>query len=142
MRMTAREQSWVAHLGDALFPDGPEAAFQALSPPPRLRRGPALAAALAERLHASPPWAAVSMRFAVVLLWFAPLWHLRRLRTFGGLSLAERVALWEALLAHPVYFVREAVGLLKLFLCLTHLGDAALLGALGAYGLGLQEARP
>ena len=47
------------------------------------------------------------------LAWLAPVWLLRRLRSFGGIDAATQVALLERLLKHRVYTVRMAAFILQ-----------------------------
>ncbi len=74
-------------------------------------------------------------RASLWLTWLAPLWLLGRVRTFGGLDGATRVALLERLLKHPRYTVRMTGLFLKLAICTLLLGDEATLAGLGAYRL-------
>jgi hypothetical protein len=85
---------------------------------------------------ARSPWhAALLLRGVLWLVWLAPVWLLRRPKSFGALPAGERVALLERILAHRRYPVRMAAMLLKLTICTVLLGDEHTLAQLGAYRL-------
>jgi hypothetical protein len=83
-----------------------------------------------------PPWySSLLVRVSLWLTWFAPLWMLGRLRTFGGLDAAAREALLERLLSSKRYYVRLAAMFLKLTACTLLLSDERALAHIGAYGM-------
>lgn len=85
---------------------------------------------------APSPWhAALLLRVALWLVWFAPLWRSGRLRTVGGLDVPDREALLEALLLHRSYAIRQMTMYLKLVSCTALLGDLGVLTYVGAYRL-------
>jgi hypothetical protein len=84
-----------------------------------------------------PPWyGALLLRASLWLTWFAPIWALRRPKTFGGLDAAGREALLEKLLDSPTYLVRATAMFLKLAACVLLLGDDRVLRRVGAYEYG------
>lgn len=93
-------------------------------------------ARFAEEVERSPWFAALFIRLAVWMTWFAPLWMLRRPRTFGSLPEAERCATLDALSKSRFYLVRQASSFLKLIACVLLMGDEPTLARVGAYRLG------
>src|SRR5690349_2740809 len=84
---------------------------------------------------ASPWFAAVVLRFSLWMAWLAPLWMLRRPRTFGGLAPSEREQVLERLLLSESYTVRLTAMFLKLTVLTLLIGDERALTQIGAYGL-------
>jgi hypothetical protein len=130
MKLTGFEIRWADTLGHALVPRG-------------ICGGVVDDLDLGElfRLEClEPPWySGLLLRFSLWLAWLAPLWMLIRLRTFGGLSPAEREAVLEKLLKSASYNVRMAAMFLKLTVCTLLLGDERLLRHIGAYDLVQHE---
>jgi hypothetical protein len=92
-----------------------------------------LGAAIAGNLLRTPWWAAIAVRAAIWVVWFAPFWRQGSLKTFGGLSLEKQWAVLELLARSDNYALREMVLLLKMNTCLPSLGDLEVLKYLGAY---------
>ena len=94
------------------------------------------------REHDGSPWqSAALMRFALWLVWLAPLVMLKGLHTFGGLEEAARVEVIERLLHMDAAWIRLAATFLKLTACVLALGDRRALERLDAYGLGAAAKR-
>ena len=126
------ETRWAAVIGHALVPRGAlGGALDAID----------LGARYAEECRVSPWYAALAFRASLWLTWLAPLWMLGRVRTFGGVDEATRVAVLENLMKHPRYTVRMATLMLKLAICTLLLGDVPTLTQLGAYKLTTLGAR-
>lgn len=100
-----------------------------------IRAGADIGAELGRHSRGYPWWSGMILHFALWLTWYAPLLLHGQARTFGALSPPEREAALEALLSSPHYLVRQTADFLKLYLCVTFLGDAALLRRIGAYNL-------
>lgn len=81
----------------------------------------------------SPWYFAIGLRAAILMVWLAPIWRRGRLRTFGGLAPEEQVALLELLMKSRVYFIRLALMLLKLTVCMILVGEERALRRVGAY---------
>jgi hypothetical protein len=69
-------------------------------------------------LRTAPSDFALGLRLCTWLLMFAPLFVLRRLRTFESLSAAERAELLERFTRSDVYLIRELPMLFKTAACL------------------------
>ena len=102
-----------------------------------------IGAELGKSSRGYPWWSGMVLHFALWLVWFSPLLLHGRALTFGALSVPDREAALEELLASPHYLARQATEFLKLYLCMTFLGDVALLRRIGAYNLdkGVQPTR-
>lgn len=133
MRLLAFEERWAQVAGRSLIPASIYGG---------LRGDIDFGAELRERARRYPIWTLSLLRAALWLLWFSPLWLLRRPCTFGSLPTAEREEVLEVLLDHRSYAVRQLVDLLKLVLCLIFLGNRELLTHLRAYDLGDPGPRP
>jgi hypothetical protein len=72
----------------------------------------------------APFLAALGLRLAVWIIALSPIWHTRRLRTFGSLALGERAALLDRLLNHGWFAVRELTLLMKIQASMSLLGTA------------------
>ncbi len=130
MKLRGFEQRWADAVGAALLPAGACGGARAgFSFGPELER----------QLGEAPWWTALAVRLGLWMVWFSPVWQLRRRATFGALHAPEREALLEELLRHPRYTVRESANVIKLFLCLAFLGDPKVLRRVHAYDL---EDRP
>jgi hypothetical protein len=81
---------------------------------------------------------ALLLRVSLWLAWLAPLWMLKRLRTFGGVDDKLRVEILEALLKSRFYLVRMAALFLKLTGTSLLLGDERALKQLQAYDYPLK----
>lgn len=90
----------------------------------------------------SPWYSSFLLRFALWVVWLAPLWTFQCPRTFGGLSQDARADLLDRLLHHHAYAVRQSVMYLKLVSCSVLLGSVQVLAHLDAYHLGKPTARP
>src|SRR5438552_650162 len=124
MRLRAFEVRWARAIGRVVLPPG-------------LLRGAVddvdLGREVARECAQSPWYAALVVRAALWLTWFAPLVLLRRPRTFGGLDGRRRREVLERLLASPRYAVRATMTLLKLTFCVRLLGDERAFAEIGAY---------
>ena len=127
MRLRAFEVAWARTIGRTLLPPG-------------LLGGAVDHVDLGREVEnecAQSPWyAALVVRAALWLTWFAPLFLLRRLRTFGGLDAHRRQEVLECLLASPRNAVRATATLLKLTFCVRLLGDERVFAEIGAYEHG------
>ena len=68
---------------------------------------------------------------AIWIVGLAPLFMLRRLRTFAGLPQSEGSALLDRMAHSDVYIVRELPTLLKMIVCLGYAGHPKVLDAVG-----------
>src|SRR2546423_1257602 len=109
MLLSAREQRWARVIGRAMIP--PQTLGGA-------RGDIDFGVEMARHIAAAPPWSALALRASLWLVWLSPVLLRARPRLFGSLDEAGREALLEALLASPVYPVRQAVDFLKLVLCM------------------------
>jgi hypothetical protein len=127
MKLRSFEVRWADTIGRALLPPG-------------LLGGVVDDVALGEEFRREclePPWyAALLLRASLWLTWLAPLFSLRRPRTFGALEPAAREARLEKLLDSKVYVVRATATFLKLSACMFLLGDERVLRRIGAYEHG------
>jgi hypothetical protein len=124
--LTEFETRWAGAIGHALVPKGAlGGSLDTID----------IGARYAHECAISPWYAALAFRASLWLTWFAPLWMLGKLRTFGGVDGETRVVILERLLKHRVYFVRMAALFLKLAICTLMLGDVPTLTRIGAYKL-------
>jgi hypothetical protein len=91
---------------------------------------------IAEQVAGAPWFAAIVVRLALWLVWFAPLFTVRAFRTFGGLDEERREACLDALMHSDLYEVREVLKIYKLNLTLALIGREEVLAHIGAYDLG------
>lgn len=70
--------------------------------------------ALARMARASTPRARIGLRFAFVMVAFAPIWTFTAFATMAGLPTERRAALLARLLDSSIFLVRELTLLLKL----------------------------
>ncbi len=126
MSLSLHEERRAAIIGRALFPAD---VFGGI------RKDADLGLELGRSARAYPWWSALVLHFSLWMVWFSPILLRRRRQTFGGLPEADREAVLETLLSSPIYLVRQAADFLKLYLCVTFLGDLSLLQKLGAYDL-------
>jgi hypothetical protein len=89
----------------------------------------------------SPWYSSLLLRFAIWMVWLAPLWTLTGLRTFGGLTEDARADLLDRLLHHRAYSVRQSVMYLKLVTCCVLLGSVKVFTHLDAYNFGKPAAQ-
>jgi len=75
-------------------------------------------AALERMAAASTRLAALGVHLSLWLVFFAPLWLEKRLRTLRGMPPKERAALLDRLLGHRLHIVRELTLVLKLAACM------------------------
>jgi hypothetical protein len=94
-----------------------------------------LGAEIGRQVALTPWYSAIVVRFAVWLVWFAPLWRMARLRTFGSLPLDVQYECLDKLARSNQYWVRESLMLMKLTTCMVAVGDTKVLTYLGAYNL-------
>jgi hypothetical protein len=125
MRTFAFEQRRAAIIGRAMIPKG---VFGGLTDDRDI------GAEFARQASLNTWYAALVVRLAMFVVWFAPLFS-RRLRTFGGLDDAARVEVLEALLKSKLYAVRQLMLLVKLTTCFALLSDESILRHVGAYRL-------
>src|SRR2546429_4910333 len=126
MRLTSFEKRWADVLGHTIAPRGVLGGVV---------DDVDLGARYDEECAASPWFAAALLRMSLWMAWLAPLWMLKRLRTFAGVGPAERERVLERLLASDSYNVRLTAMFLKLTVLTLLLGDERALKHLGAYGL-------
>lgn len=91
--------------------------------------------AIAKNLLVTPWWAAIAVRAALWVVWFAPMWRTFSPHTFGGLSLEKQQGVLDLLARSNNYALREMVLLIKMNVCLPALGNTEVLTYLGAYDL-------
>src|SRR5258706_8603466 len=126
MKLRRFEVRWAETIGRALLPRG-------------ILDGVVDGVELGEQFRLEclqPPWySSLLVRMSLWLTWFAPLWMLRRLRTFGGLDTDAREAVLARLLASKRYYVRLAAMFIKLTACTLLLSGERALARIGAYRL-------
>ncbi len=98
-RLSPREVRWAGLAVTAIFPDAD---------------GIELAVPLERLMAGAPPRAVLGVRAAIWLAYFAPLFVLRRARTLEGIEASARPRVIGALLASPLYAVRQLALLLKM----------------------------
>ena len=126
MALTRWEMHWADVIGRTLIPKGVQGGvIDNVSPSERL----------VDEARLSPKPVAFLYRIALVMVWFAPLFVVRRLCTFGSLNEDDRVRVFEALLAAKNYEIRMIATVLKITFCASMLSERSLLLRLNAYGL-------
>jgi hypothetical protein len=122
LRLFRFERRWVCRVFEAVLPPGD----------PTLQLGAAdvpMGRFVDDFLASAPLSAVLGLRGGLWLVLLAPIFVLRRPRTFLGLSPAERGALLERLRRSDLYLVRESATLFKI------------VGGLGFCGLGPVQRR-
>jgi len=126
MKLFRFEQHQAGIVGRAMMPKG---AFGGLADDRDL------GSEIARQLTLLPWWSAIGIRGALWIIWFAPMWRLHRLATFGSLSTEAQYDCLEKISHSEIYSIREAVKLFKLSTTLSAIGDTKVLTHIGAYDL-------
>lgn len=105
MKLFEFELTWATAAFEAMFPE------RTALPHGIARMNPARF--LADTIAAAPFEQALGLRLAVWIVALAPLWVVRRPKTFLALGLDERTRVLDALLENRIYAVRQLVVALK-----------------------------
>ena len=119
------ERRWLRAIWRAILPS--EAS-------PRLTTGAddlPMLAYFSDLMARSPLRFLLGFHAAIWIVGLAPLFMLRRLRTFAGLPQSEGSALLDRMAHSDVYIVRELPTLLKMIVCLGYAGHPKVLDAVG-----------
>jgi len=126
MKLFRFEQHRAGIVGRAMMPKG---AFAGLTDDRDL------GSEITRQLLIMPWWSSIAVRAALWMIWYAPLWRLGRLKTFGSLSIDAQHECLETLSHANRYEIREAVKLFKLSTTMAAIGDEKVLAHIGAYDI-------
>ena len=73
----------------------------------------------------------LGLRASVWVIWFCPLFAIGKLRTFGGLSMEDRLRVLRWLQTRETYFLREIPNIVKTVACLAYGGLPTIQAAIG-----------
>jgi hypothetical protein len=127
LRMFRFERRWMVRVFEAMLPAGVD---------PRLGLGAEqvpLGRFVDDLLVRAPFQSVMGLRAGVWILMLAPLFVLRRFRTFMGLSAAERQVVLDRVSRSNIYLVRESAHFLKIVGCLGFCGLTQVQQQLGIY---------